>query len=57
MRGKEETLGPKTGERYQIINPALIHRARAYYILKVFDQLRTKELQSLGNQLKCNVFK
>ena len=57
MRGKEETLGPKTGERYIILNPALIHRARAYDLLKVFDQLRTKELQTLGNRLKCSVFK
>jgi len=24
---------------------------------EVFDQLRTKELQTLGNRLKCNVFK
>ena len=55
MRVKEEPLGPKIGERYQILIPALIHRA--YDLLKVFDQLRTKELQSLGNQLKCNVFK
>ena len=55
MRGKEETLGPKTGERYQILIPALIYRT--YDILQVFDQLRTKELQTLGNQLKCNVFK
>ena len=55
MRGKEETLGPKTGERYQILIPALIHRA--YDLLKVFDQLRTKELHTLGNRLKCNVFK
>ena len=25
--GKEETLGPKTGERYQNLIPALIHMA------------------------------